>query len=103
MLPSAVLRLFAATVAVWGTAAFGILLFCVVIAPSFRTVQCDGAVPISFIPKDYDGNGCVPVPGDWAEGNAAAEYADETWVCLGMCGPDSTTWDQKTGEWVRQR
>jgi hypothetical protein len=78
-----VLGIVGAIAAVW------LLLF----SPSIAMIQCDGSVPISFIPEDYNNSGCVPVPDGWFDGNAAEQYADEVWVCLGLCGPDALIWD----------
>lgn len=75
------------------------LVALVFLGPVNKVVQCDGAVPKSFIPFGYNGSGCVPVPADWFEGNSADKYADEPWVCLGMCG-GLPSWDSRTGEWV---
>lgn len=71
------------------------------LGPVNQAIQCDGAVPKSFVPAGYNGSGCVLVPADWFEGTSADKYADETWVCLGMClRAPSIYWDSQTGTWV---
>ena len=65
-----------------------------------NAIMCDGGVPISFIPDDYSGSGCAEVPADLL--SHPERWADEEWVCLGMCGLDATDWDPGTRTWGKR-